>query len=750
MNGNPELPRTRLNPRLQTKGDIKRTQHGRISQTYAENYYKSNFPQSLNQLGELSHTEFQEEMHGSTNDHIFQLKKMRKQAKKEKNKGITAGEIPGHQGDKQVDELLEFIENTPGNKKKKTSSTLPAPQQHQINNAHNLQNHSKNKKNNKDKKHKSLINSSVIKDEKSSSDTGSDYGDDSYKAKESHELRNEITQKENITSYDIDRECDNTPEVASDTGKCVVEMDTALEAHDSIYHANDTEKHNDSASPPDLKPEDNTFSDVSIVSDDSKPKEEEYGSLAHYIFTDIDQPPREEKFQVVGKKKKKPITKETLSHEWMPRRDVKREDRRRPVRSATPPPVPVSSVSGDRLEDRSLSPSAFPALSTGKEGRRNSTGNVVSVVSPPLDDSDLESVKSLPSVTDKALSPGAIKPVVSYAKIAASPKPSPSSSRPMVSERRHSFSETSKGSKEKELKKDDTISKSQEELSITDNDNITNRKARRKLSGDFNIVPTASPPKKTFNKSANDSKDSQEKDSAKDDVIDKPLESKPQIKAGFVASSQVKVETSNKPDQPKTNANEHRLGKPAPKKTKSKTSSSVIFLDKRMANNPSHLDISFVFEDSEVPDVIEKPPNELLSPEPDIIKSTTRTEISFGTERGDVPLARSYQLQGYNSPGKAVTPGINGLIQTNAQGVIAANTPGMVSQAGEVSISNIPDQTVAVDQQVQELVQGKMAWPHPQKMYENENVGNFKPEEAAAFLLRGKYDVIHRYTIVHK
>ena len=99
------------------------------------------------------------------------------------------------------------------------------------------------------------------------------------------------------------------------------------------------------------------------------------------------------------------------------------------VRSVTPPPSATNpSTEKDHYYyqdkptgERAFSPSAFPALGGM---RRNSTGDVPSAIEP--DDSDLESVKSLPLVAGSASSgaraEGTLSPIMSYAKIAAGPK----------------------------------------------------------------------------------------------------------------------------------------------------------------------------------------------------------------------------------------------------------------------------------------------------------------------------------------
>ena len=160
-----------------------------------------------------------------------------------------------------------------------------------------------------------------------------------------------------------------------------------------------------------------------------------------FIFTDIDLPPPvEPEFTVVGKtKKKKRVINSPV--EYPKHKNSCKEFRTIQPRSATPPP-PSKEKSHD------LSPSAFPVLTnvnkcasgkvrpTLREGRRNSLGDVPidsgSVRS--WDDSDIESVKSLPAVQGGRLADVASSRFpVSYAKMVAATKPptSPNSSVPL-------------------------------------------------------------------------------------------------------------------------------------------------------------------------------------------------------------------------------------------------------------------------------------------------------------------------------
>ncbi|XP_045171150.2 uncharacterized protein LOC123533550 [Mercenaria mercenaria] len=165
-----------------------------------------------------------------------------------------------------------------------------------------------------------------------------------------------------------------------------------------------------------------------------------------FIFTDLEVPevPKEDEFQVVGKKKKK-VTKEISQQNHFVTNNGyikpgRRHEEKRQVplhssnKASVPIVAPMSMVEGNtRLRD--LSPSAFPALTSGKgrqsvqEGRRNSTGDVpIPSGLKSQDDSDLESVKSLPATQGSQAVDSILSPRLSYAKMAAGPKVPDSSS----------------------------------------------------------------------------------------------------------------------------------------------------------------------------------------------------------------------------------------------------------------------------------------------------------------------------------
>lgn len=153
-----------------------------------------------------------------------------------------------------------------------------------------------------------------------------------------------------------------------------------------------------------------------------------------YRFTDFESLKKEPEFTVVGKKKKKVPVKEPVNNREILQKPVKREEYRKVQRSVTPPPFNklASNIEGERTRD--LSPSAFPALSSStqsgfRDARRNSTGDVrteVQSIIKAQDDSDIESVKSLPASSQGVWGQNSLSPrlPVSYAKMAASPKPS--------------------------------------------------------------------------------------------------------------------------------------------------------------------------------------------------------------------------------------------------------------------------------------------------------------------------------------
>jgi len=153
----------------------------------------------------------------------------------------------------------------------------------------------------------------------------------------------------------------------------------------------------------------------------------------NFIFTDLYVPPvpKEDEFQVVGKKKKKSTVKETpVTHGFSSSSAFKQarhsEEKRLSLTNSVQRSnhktgsVPMPAADSEHLRD--LSPSSFPALTGARarqqEGRRNSTGDVqIPIGLKAQDDSDIESVKSLPAT--QATGAEALSPRLSYAKMAA-------------------------------------------------------------------------------------------------------------------------------------------------------------------------------------------------------------------------------------------------------------------------------------------------------------------------------------------
>lgn len=158
----------------------------------------------------------------------------------------------------------------------------------------------------------------------------------------------------------------------------------------------------------------------------------------NFIFTDLDVPqvPKEDEFTIVGKKKKKVAAsaKDAQPHHnnfltgGNGGKSRRYEEKRGGNSVSHAPKANVhasqqpSSVESE-AHMRDLSPSAFPALGSGKgkqEGRRNSTGDVpIPTGLKTQDDSDLESVKSLPATQGSQAADSALSPRLSYARITA-------------------------------------------------------------------------------------------------------------------------------------------------------------------------------------------------------------------------------------------------------------------------------------------------------------------------------------------
>ncbi|KAL4223997.1 hypothetical protein ACF0H5_017454 [Mactra antiquata] len=155
-----------------------------------------------------------------------------------------------------------------------------------------------------------------------------------------------------------------------------------------------------------------------------------------FIFTDLDVPqvPKEDEFQLVGKKKKKgtkEVEKSQNNFVANYTKPSRRHDDKRHALSHVSNKINIAQTpSGENdTHIRDLSPSAFPALRQSiQEGRRNSTGDVpIPSVLKSQDDSDLESVKSLPATQGSQTVESILSPRLSYAKMAAGSKVNDSS-----------------------------------------------------------------------------------------------------------------------------------------------------------------------------------------------------------------------------------------------------------------------------------------------------------------------------------
>ena len=375
--------------------------------------------------------------------------------------------IQGHRGDVAVDELVNFINNNQGNKKKKKADSIEGPQ-----NGPTSKTVSK-----KVKKGRSGVVRSG--EGEGAVDSGEDWREASGYT-ESGKVVEEVTQFVEDTETLLKPTTMLTVAAMDGVGSMSV---NSLASHPSNplpvisinqppeeAHKPDTVHINHVASNKTRTNKDKSSDRTTWkAGDKTSTKESDYRgshlgskysasgnnrnrqprhifkSDNNYKFTDIPISPKEEEFTVVSTKKKKrpqtstPAATVAPSHgfpshhsvpnfqqvnSFQPREHVSRDMRRYspPTRSVTPPPMSVSSPSPDKPAERAFSPSAFPVLG----GRRNSTGNVALELNP--EDSDIESVKSLPlgpcggASQDGALSPPSTGATMSYAKIAAQPR----------------------------------------------------------------------------------------------------------------------------------------------------------------------------------------------------------------------------------------------------------------------------------------------------------------------------------------
>ncbi|XP_013400599.1 uncharacterized protein LOC106166456 isoform X2 [Lingula anatina] len=800
VNGNPETSgptKSQVGFNQRTFTQVRRSG---TSTNYVRAYQRSAFPSMLHHLNEyeinqMPVSELEDMPSSSSADHSYYLKKMRKQARKEREeKAIDAKEIPGHQGNKQVDELLEFIESSGGKKKKTTSS---------MNNSHSLPNNLSNKARKtltKDEKKKSLSESH----DHSSSETGSDNGEEP-----NGYLRN--NDKDKIEDYGNESDTEDLPEgsdqknfdyVAKEETQSKVSYET-VEAEYLVQSLVSTSEADSEENPPAIGSTEDSAQFSTVENRD------------HFIFTDIDMPQvKEDKFEtVIHKKKKQRPTGVFTPPYFEHRREPRFEERRRPVRSVTPPPNSIHVASGEKQTDRALSPSAFPALphGMGREGRRNSTGNVDTL--PNQDDSDIESVKSLPvsdtmDIKSSTAPSDVVKPLpISYAKIAASPKPNPSSQvsprvhpQPAETEqqRRHSFSHHdhnligSSGEGSDLKSKNDVISRSQElptSLEKAENASVSNTgyacvvKAKRKLSDEFGVSATFNSSSSSvsgekpvgnlavtkterklgtcnnFNSSTEVNKavpsvnlpkqnaplasQTQQQFSKSETVQKMP---KPELVSCNKRSENTVLMNSSKPQHFQNISAASNAGVTMPSvnsKKSSKNTKFLVFLDKKEGDT-SNLGISFGFDEN-MPDMLENVPAQdipAVDTTPDIIRNSSGgnnkqakpgMEISFMDSCDIEPtMDRGYDVKG--GIGKAQAK-LNGLVAPvpMPQSVSVAMPWGKVNNAGK----NAQPSFLAEDfPPITKADNKKMVTPSHKGMYENDFLGTFSIEDAASFLIR--------------
>ena len=330
-----------------------------------------------------------------------QTKKQRRRKRKDETI-VKADSIPGHIGNKSLDELLSFIDGANGNvpghagqKQQQNAASVvnnnnrtdrdrtPTVMMSDVNNS-TFPGHLDNVHNNLQARID--IKSKKKKKGKSSSKASSEVDDQSSRTSEVDLDKIKDAFSESSLSSDL---LSSITTISSSKASSVVDDDIARNHVESLLNA---------------------------------------GAEA-YIFTDF-QPmiQKEEQFTVVSKLKKKkrpvPMGRDFSYSEYRNEDVPSRRRSRPPPRSFTPPPT-TSETKSEGSSDRALSPSAFPELGKIREARRNSTGNLAELERSY--DSDMESVKSVPptgsaSDTGKSsqdISTAGGKPPISYASIAA-------------------------------------------------------------------------------------------------------------------------------------------------------------------------------------------------------------------------------------------------------------------------------------------------------------------------------------------
>ncbi len=363
--------------------------------------------------------------------------KHQKKQDKEQAKVVKAELIPGHIGDKPVEEILSFINNktnSSGSSPAASSGGKNATKNGPLSVAAKKSSSSSGKQQTNNRKER--LSSSELSSPPPSSVLTDSVCDVQCEGRDGGEPNQIIdaTQKgrkkkkpKNSTSINKDESRSGVPDM-EDRPAPKVDISDPSERHTNTSTAASSSKDEIGAkSHVKVQPGSNSgifnHAEASPLTD----------NFQEYIFTDFDSvaQPKEEQFQTVTKRKKKhssgipetnnPVRpagassyvrdttvpdKEVMTSRTFP--DSRKDDfpfrpRRYPPppRSFTPPPTPArgaGTTDQDMVIPRDLSPSSFPVLGTSsREGRRNSTGNAPSDLGN--DDSDLESVKSVPLMT---------------------------------------------------------------------------------------------------------------------------------------------------------------------------------------------------------------------------------------------------------------------------------------------------------------------------------------------------------------
>lgn len=432
----------------------------------------------------------------------------------------------------------------------------------------------------------------------------------------------------------------------------------------------------------------------SLISTDSK-----------FIFTDLDVPhvPKEDEFTVVSKKKKK-LQKETQSSQNHflssgnggsgGNSKAKRFEEKRGGNNSSHSFTKTTSAQASHQvttadsekHTRDLSPSSFPALESRKgkhDGRRNSTGDVpIPTGLKSQDDSDLESVKSLPATQGSQKMDLALSHRLTYAMAAHSVPSKPVDSGDSLSldipESEHDHKKAVwKGSP---TERRHSIGSSPDVVNKITGLNISSAAAMVKAGSQEHIVAEMAlkaessgantrklnpwgKVEKSETAEKSDTEHVIEKENSPSEIstsdakvlITQPVQSlsvSKNTESGSVSQSQLisatkatttnkqvdsvhkDTETRNSSSLPSknhsvnsSNAQKHESSKQSSKSSNgsnSKKQKSVIFLDKRVEEAPGNLGISFGFEEDSVDKVAESDSTVAIQLDP----TADKTEVS--------------------------------------------------------------------------------------------------------------------------